>query len=265
MTDVLTQILADKVVEVARAKKRCSFDVCAQRARATSPARGFIRSLTDCVARDKPAIIAEMKRASPSRGVLRSKLDPVEVALEYARSGAGALSVLTDEVYFQGSVADLEAARAACSLPVLRKDFIVDPYQIVESRAIGADAILLIVAALSDDQLKELAACAYEYGIDVLIEIHDRDELLRALAIPHGLIGINNRDLRTFVTNVQTTLSLAVDLPPDQLIITESGIKTPEDVRTLRAAGIRGFLVGEAFMVAENPGKRLVSLFEGWV
>ncbi|MHB8255163.1 MAG: indole-3-glycerol phosphate synthase TrpC [Acidiferrobacter sp.] len=262
---VLTQILADKGEEVARAKVQVSLSDLEGRIAQAPPARALIEALTVQAARGRPAIIAEMKRASPSRGILRHDLDPVAISRSYERAGATALSVLTDEQYFGGSAADLIAARAACQLPVLRKDFMVDPYQIAESRAMGADCILLIVAALSVAQLQELLAAAQSYGLDALVEVHDARELESALALPAGLVGINNRNLQTFATTIDTTLDLVASIPPGRLVVTESGISGHEDVRRLKAAGLRGFLVGEAFMVAPDPGERMTQLFEGWL
>jgi len=265
MNQVLTKILVDKAEEVVRAKARTSLSALEEQIGAAPVVRGFIQALTMQAARDRPAIIAEMKRASPSRGVLRHDLDPVAISRSYERAGASALSVLTDGRYFHGSAADLVAARSACHLPVLRKDFMIDPYQIAESRALGADCILLIVAALSGGQLEELLAAAQNYGLDTLVEVHDVHELERALTLQAGLIGINNRDLQTFVTSIDTTLGLVGRVPPGRLVVTESGISERADVLRLKAAGLRGFLVGEAFMVAQDPGERLAQLFEGWL
>ncbi|HUW98838.1 MAG TPA: indole-3-glycerol phosphate synthase TrpC [Acidiferrobacter sp.] len=265
MNQVLTRILADKVEEVARAKAQVGLAALEAQIQTVSGVRGFAEALVRQAACNRPAIIAEMKRASPSRGVLRQDLDPVAIGQSYERAGATALSVLTDGPYFQGSAADLVAARSACRLPVLRKDFMVDPYQIAESRALGADCILLIVAALSAGQVMELFAAAQQYGLDALVEVHDARELERALRLPGGLIGINNRNLQTFVTSIDTTLGLVDKVPPERLVVTESGISTPVDVVRLKAAGLRGFLVGEAFMVAADPGARLAQLFEGWL
>lgn len=265
MNDVLTRILADKAEEVVRAQTRVSLAALEEQIAKVTPPRGFIQALVGQAARDRPAIIAEMKRASPSRGVLRHDLDPASIGRSYERAGATALSVLTDERYFRGSAADLVAARAACKLPVLRKDFMVDPYQITESRAMGADCVLLIVAALGGGQLQELLAVAQGHGLDALVEVHDAHELERALRLPAGLIGINNRDLQTFTTSLDTTLDLVGSVPSGRLVITESGILEPHDVLRLKAGGLRGFLVGEAFMVAQDPGERLAQLFEGWL
>ncbi|MHB1565637.1 MAG: indole-3-glycerol phosphate synthase TrpC [Acidiferrobacter sp.] len=263
MADVLRQILADKVGEVVVRRRDTPLAILEDRIRQLGAARGFRAALTAQVAAGHPAVIAEIKRASPSRGVLRAGLDPAVIAHSYEHAGATALSVLTDHAYFGGAAQDLVAARAACRLPVLRKDFIVDPYQVAESRAMGADALLLIVAALDPGRLQEIYACAVDTGIDVLIEVHDRAELEQALALPLGVIGINNRDLRTFVTQIETTVALMAVVPADRWVITESGIRTPQDVEQLWAAGVRGFLVGETFMVAPDPGIRLAQLFGG--
>ena len=209
----------------------------------------------------EPAVIAEIKKASPSKGVIREDFEPVQIAKSYREGGATCLSVLTDRDFFQGCEAYLSEARAACDLPVLRKDFTIDPYQVVEARAIGADAVLLIVAALADEQMRELTQTANEVGVDVLVEVHNRDELERALELPTPLVGINNRDLHTFDTRLETTLNLLPLIPADRLVITESGIHTAADVAQMRAANVQSFLVGEAFMRAEEPGEKLRELF----
>jgi indole-3-glycerol phosphate synthase len=259
---VLARILADKRAEVARERARVGLADLEARIAAGAPPRGFAAALARAVDHGRPAVIAEMKRASPSRGMLRPDLDPAAVARAYERAGAAALSVLTDAGYFGAHGDDLARAREACALPVLRKDFMVDGYQIAESRAMGADCVLLIVAALSPGALEELYAASRAYGLDALIEVHDATELERALALPGGLLGINNRDLRTFVTTIDRTLELVGFVPPGRLVITESGILGRDEVRRLKAAGLRGFLVGEAFMVAADPGARLAELFE---
>ncbi|MHB1512790.1 MAG: indole-3-glycerol phosphate synthase TrpC [Acidiferrobacter sp.] len=264
MNEVLARILADKREEVGRARTHRSLADLESEIRAQTPARGFIDALSRAVASGRPAVIAEMKRASPSRGVLRANLEPAAVARAYERAGAAALSVLTDEGYFGARPDDLAQARAACALPVLRKDFMIDSYQIAESRAMGADCVLLIAAALDDGALHELFAASRAYGLDALIEVHDAPELERALTLPGGLLGINNRDLRTFFTSIDRTLELVGFVPPGRLVVTESGILGPSEVARLKDAGLRGFLVGEAFMVAPDPGARLGELFEGW-
>jgi indole-3-glycerol phosphate synthase len=230
-------------------------------ATAQGPVRGFERALRARIAQGRPAVIAEIKKASPSKGVLRADFHPAEIASDYASNGATCLSVLTDRDYFQGAAEYLVAARAACSLPVLRKDFMVDGYQVLEARALGADCILLIMAALDDGLLMELAIHAREQGMDVLVEVHDGKELERALHLPSSLIGINNRNLRTFETDLQTTLDLQAQVPDDRLLITESGILTAADVKRMRDAGVNAFLVGEAFMRQPSPGRALVNLF----
>ena len=258
---MLDRILERKVQEIVERAGRVGIREMSRRAEAAPPPRDFLGALRARIGRGEPAVIAEIKKASPSKGVLREDLDPAAVAAGYERGGAAALSVLTDRDFFQGSERNLELARAACSLPVLRKDFIIDPYQVYEARAIGADCILLIVAALGDAMLRELAGLAGHLGMDALVEVHDAEELERALALEVPLIGINNRDLRTFRTDIATTLELAPRVPGDRLVVTESGIHTREDVARLREAGIHAFLVGEAFMRADDPGARLAELF----
>lgn len=259
--DVLKKILARKHEEVSERRRRVSFDELEARANAQSTGRDFVEAIASRVEQGQPAVIAEIKKASPSKGVIRANFDPAQIAASYQRGGATCLSVLTDIDFFQGSDAALQAARAACKLPVLRKDFMVDPYQIVEARAIGADCILLIAAALSDEQLDELNDVALQWGLDVLVEVHNREELERAKPLGNRLLGINNRDLHTFETSLQTTLDLLDDLPDDTIIVTESGIHTREDVALMRQHGVNAFLVGEAFMRAPDPGAELQRLF----
>lgn len=259
--DILRRILDRKHAEIAARGARVPLDEVRARAADASPARGFASALFDRLERDEPAVIAEIKKASPSKGVIREDFDPVAIAESYADSGAACLSVLTDESFFQGADSDLEAARSAVTLPVLRKEFIVDPYQVYESRALGADCILLIVAALDDGPMAELAELAAGLGMDVLVEVHDREELDRSLVVESPLIGINNRDLRTFQTRLQTTLELLGAVPGGREVVTESGIHAPEDVRLMRENGVHCFLVGEAFMRAANPGAALSTLF----
>ena len=261
MPDILARILATKADEIAAAKRVRAPHEAESAARAMPPPRDFEGALRTRVAAGRPAVIAEIKRASPSRGVLRAAFDPPAIAASYAAGGAACLSVLTDREYFQGAPECLTVARAACDLPVLRKDFIVDPYQIDESRALGADAILLIVAALDDARLAALAARARDFGMAVLVEVHDAGELERALSLPNTLVGINNRNLRTFDVSLATTLELLPRVPVGTLVVTESGILAPSDVTTLRAHGVQAFLVGEAFMRAADPGKALATLF----
>jgi indole-3-glycerol phosphate synthase len=263
MSDVLAKILAAKREEVKAARERLPLEEVQRRAREAAPPRGFERSLRAKAAAGRAAVIAEIKRASPSRGLIRADFDPARIAASYERHGAACLSVLTDREFFGGSPDDLRAARAACSLPVLRKDFMVDPYQVYEARSWGADCILLIICAAPDGELRALASLARELGMDVLVECHDGEQLRRALTIDTPLIGINNRDLTTFETRLETTLGLRPQVPPERLLVTESGISTPADVAALRAAGVGTYLVGSAFMSAEDPGKELARLFSG--
>jgi len=259
--DILKKILARKLEEVTKRKSRMSIeDLQGIIGDAESP-RGFARALQDKASNKKPAIIAEVKKASPSKGVIRENFKPVEIAQDYAMSGAACLSVLTDKDFFQGSEVYLQMAHDACPLPALRKDFMIDPYQIVESRALGADCILLIVAALSDTQMHELADTAKQLNMDVLVEVHNAAEMERALTVDTPLMGINNRDLRTFETSLQTTLDLKAMVPDDRLVITESGIHTPADVQLMLDNDVYTFLVGEAFMAAEQPGAKMRELF----
>jgi indole-3-glycerol phosphate synthase len=223
--------------------------------------RGFASALVQRIKGGDPAVIAECKKASPSKGLIRENYDPANIAKSYALGGATCLSVLTDEHFFQGSDDHLLVARAACKLPVIRKDFVIDPYQVYEARTLGADCILLIVACLSDADLQELAALATQLGMDALVEVHDRSELERALRLRMQLIGINNRDLRRFVTDIETTIGLLRDVPDDRLVVTESGIHTRGDIKKLRGNGVNAFLVGEAFMRAPDPGEMLQHLF----
>ena len=259
--DILQEIMAHKRNEVEERKRRHSLSGVQRLAAEASPPRGFVDALRARIVQGKPAVIAEVKKASPSRGLIRSDFQPAAIAQSYERAGAACLSVLTDERYFQGADEHLKEARAACSLPVLRKDFVIDPYQVYEARAIGADCILLIVAGLSDAQLQQLTSLAIELEMDVLVEVHNREELERAHMLRTPLIGINNRDLRTFTTDIQTTLDLMVDVMSDRIVVTESGIYTQEHVALMRRHGVNAFLVGEAFMIAPDPGERLRALF----
>lgn len=266
MSDILKKILATKAEEVAAAsavKPLAAVRAEAEDSVCRSPARDFAGALQTRVAAGQPAVIAEIKKASPSKGVLRADFRPADIAASYAQHGAACLSVLTDRQYFQGAPEYLQAARAACALPVLRKDFLVDPYQVFEARAMGADAILLIVSALSLAQMKEFEAIAFGLGMSVLVEVHDGDELDLALQLKTPLIGINNRNLRTFEVSLQTTLDLLPRIPSDRLVITESGILAPADVSLMRQHEVHAFLVGEAFMRAEVPGEALAGLFFG--
>jgi len=261
MTDLLTRILATKAEEIAAAKRTRPYVVVAAAARAAPPPRDFEGALRAKIAAGRSAVIAEIKKASPSRGVLRANFDPPAIARSYEAAGAACLSVLTDRQYFQGAPEFLTAARSACALPALRKDFIVDEYQIAEARALHADAILLIVAALDDARLASLEGCARDFGMAVLVEVHDAAELERALRLATPLVGINNRNLRTFDVSLATTLDLLPRIPGERLVITESGILAPADVATMRDHGVHAFLVGEAFMRAEDPGAALAGLF----
>ncbi len=263
MDDILRRIVAVKHEEVAAARLACPPALLREQAAAAGAVRGFEAALRAKLAAGTAAVIAEVKKASPSKGVLREHFVPAEIAASYERGGAACLSVLTDERFFQGSTAFLRQARAACSLPVLRKDFMIDPYQVLEARAMGADAILLIAACLSDAQMAELEAAAFELGMSVLVEVHDGDELDRALRLKTGLIGINNRNLRTFEVTLQTTLGLLARVPAGRVLVTESGVLTQADVQLLRGHGLGAFLVGEAFMRAPEPGQALAALFAG--
>lgn len=261
--DILRRILARKVEEIeAGARKTTLADWRAQLDAAPRP-RGFAAAMQARVEAGGPAVIAEVKKASPSAGVLREPFDVAEIAGSYAEYGATCLSVLTDAPFFQGRLENLKLARKACALPLLRKDFIVDPWQVYEARVAGADAILLIVAALGDAMLADLTALAADLDLDVLVEAHDEQELERALALPTPLIGINNRDLHTFATRLETSLELAPLVPKNRLLVTESGVSTAAGVARMREAGIQAFLVGEAFMRAPEPGKQLAKLFGG--
>ena len=262
MSDVLRRILDTKRAEVRAARAAVPPAEMERRARAAPPPRDFLGALRAKIAAGLPAVIAEVKRASPSKGLLREDFRPAEIARSYERGGAACLSVLTDRDYFQGAAEHLAQARAACALPVLRKDFVLDPYQVFEARALGADCILLIAAALAPGQMRELEAAAQGLGMAVLAEVHDAAELDAALALATPLIGINNRDLRTFETRLETTLELRARVAAPRIVVTESGIGTVEDVRRLREQGIQAFLVGEAFMRAADPGKALADLFK---
>ncbi len=268
MSDILERIVSVKREEIAQARRHRSdreLRAQAEDVRAMSdPARrprGFERALRDTIADGRAAVIAEIKKASPSKGVLRADFDPPMIAASYEHGGAACLSVLTDRQFFQGSPDYLVAARAACGLPVLRKDFMIDPYQVYEARVMGADCILLIAAALDDARMADLEACALSLGMDVLVEVHDGAELDRALRLKTPLLGINNRNLRSFEVSLQTTLGLLPGIPRERLVVTESGILSDADVATMRAAGVHAFLVGEAFMRADDPGEALRRMF----
>ncbi len=259
--DILRKIVARKQEEIARAKAETPQARLEASLAEASPPRGFVGALRRKINAGSPGVIAEIKKASPSKGVLREDFHPAEIARSYAGHGAACLSVLTDRDFFQGSPDYLRQARAACGLPVLRKDFIVDSYQVYEARAMGADCILLIAACLDDRQLRELNDLAERLGMDALIEVHDAEELQRALQVENPMVGINNRNLRTFEVSLRTTLDLLERIPGDRLVVTESGILAPADVARMREQGVNAFLVGEAFMRAEDPGARLAELF----
>ena len=261
MSDILDRIIAVKRREVAAAQGQISQATLERDNAAMPPVRDFVGAMRARIGRGEAAVIAEIKKASPSRGVLRADFDPALIAQSYASHGAACLSVLTDAEFFQGSAEYLRAARAACEIPVLRKDFMIDPYQVAEARAMGADCILLIVAALDDGRLRDLEQAAFAAGLAVLVEVHDAAELDRALSLESPLLGINNRNLRTFDTSLDTTLGLLERIPPGKLVITESGIFTREDVWRMRDHGVHGFLVGEAFMRAVDPGAELERVF----
>jgi indole-3-glycerol phosphate synthase len=261
MSDILQRIVEAKRDEVSAARKRRGLASLREEAEGRRDARPFEAALRAKVAQGRAAVIAEVKKASPSKGVLREHFVPAEIAESYAEHGAACLSVLTDERFFQGSSAFLEAARAACALPALRKDFIVDEYQVHEARAMGADAILLIAACLDDARMRDFEACALALGMAVLVEVHDGAELDRALRLSTPLVGVNNRNLRTFEVDLGTTLALLPRIPADRLPVAESGIVSPADVQRLRDGGVHAFLVGEAFMRAKEPGQALAALF----
>ncbi|WP_300441552.1 indole-3-glycerol phosphate synthase TrpC [Zoogloea sp.] len=261
MSDILNKILAVKREEVAAARALVSDSAVRERAAAEAPARGFVAAIRAKIAAGQPAVISEIKKASPSKGVIRADFRPADIAASYEKAGAACLSVLTDKQFFQGAPEYLQAARAACSLPALRKDFLVDPYQVFEARAMGADAILLIVSALSLAEMQEMESIAESLGLGVLVEVHDGAELDLALQLRTPLLGINNRNLRTFEVSLQNTLDLLPRIPPDRIVVTESGILTPGDVAVMRENKVNAFLVGEAFMRADDPGAGLASLF----
>ncbi|MFQ5995873.1 MAG: indole-3-glycerol phosphate synthase TrpC [Acidiferrobacterales bacterium] len=258
---ILQKILARKAQEVEERAERLPLKTLSGQVETAPKPRAFAHALRERIRQGQAGVIAEIKKASPSKGVLRSDFNPAEIATTYERHGATCLSVLTDSDFFQGSDDDLRTAREVTSLPVLRKDFTIDVYQIYEARLLGADCILLIVAALGDTHMRELAVVAYELGLDVLIEVHSEDELERALQLETSLIGINNRDLRTFDVSLQTTLDLLDKIPSNQLVVTESGIHSADDVTLMRGHGVNAFLVGEVFMQAADPGAKLAQLF----
>jgi len=259
--DILKKIITRKKEEIIACENKMSLAELEAQLDIASPVRGFVDSIRNKIAAGQSAVIAEIKKASPSKGVMRENFVPAEIAKSYANAGAACLSVLTDVDFFQGSNAYLQAARAACDLPVIRKDFIIDPYQVVEARVIGADCILLIAACLEDNQMQELCSLATQLGMDVLVEVHDAEELQRALTLNIPLMGINNRNLRTFETSLQTTIELLDQIPDDRIVVTESGIHTKADVDLMRQHQVNAFLVGETFMREEQPGKKLQELF----
>ena len=261
MTDILNKILATKAEEVAAAKAAVPLDEIKRQAAAAAPARDFLAAIHAKHAAAQPAVIAEVKKASPSKGVIREDFEPADIAQSYAEHGAACLSVLTDKTYFQGSNDYLKQARASCHLPVLRKDFMVDAYQIYEARAMGADCVLLIAACLDDAQMRDMEAQALALGMAVLVEVHDAPEMERALKLKTPLIGVNNRNLHTFEVDINTCINLRKAVGSDRIIVAESGISTPDDVARLRDADVQTFLVGEAFMRAADPGKALKELF----
>ena len=260
--DILVKILNRKHEEVAERSASVSIDDLKQQCENADPVRGFISSIEIKINNNQSAVIAEIKKASPSKGLLRENFEPAEIARSYAEHGAACLSILTDKDYFQGDEEYLKQARSACRLPVIRKDFIIDPYQVYEARAINADCILLIVSALQDNDLQALFDLAHALGMDVLMEVHDEQEMLRALKTGARLIGINNRNLRTFDTSLDTTLSMTGMVSDDHILVTESGIHSRTDVQLMRDNGVSAFLVGEAFMRAEDPGEKLAELFQ---
>jgi len=261
-TDILQRILARKREELEAARAATPLAQIEARARAAPPPRDFVGALRAKIAAGRPAVIAEIKKASPSKGLLRADFDPAAIARSYETGGAACLSVLTDRDYFQGAPEHLAQARAACALPVLRKDFITEPYQVFESRALGADCILLIAAALAPQDMRGLEASARALGMAVLVEVHDASELDAALTLQTPLVGINNRNLRTFETTLETTLSLLPKIPKGRIVVTESGLRGAEDIALLQARGVPAFLIGEAFMRAPEPGQALLNLFK---
>jgi indole-3-glycerol phosphate synthase len=262
MADILERILEAKAAEVTAAKSRLTLAALEKAAKALPAPRDFVGALRARLAAGCPAVIAEIKKASPSRGLLRENFDPAAIAASYERAGAACLSVLTDAQFFQGGIEDMRTARSHCALPVLRKDFTIDPYQLYEARAAGADCVLLIAAALESSRLQELEAGAHELGMAVLVEVHDAAELDTALQLRTPLVGINNRNLHTFETRLETTLELLGRVPAGRIVVTESGILKPSDVARMRAANVNCFLVGEAFMRAVDPGQKLARLFD---
>ncbi|MCW8982450.1 MAG: indole-3-glycerol phosphate synthase TrpC [Gammaproteobacteria bacterium] len=259
--DILNKIISRKLEEIDACRQQVSIEELKQQIETASPARGFVDSIKHKISEGKAAVISEIKKASPSKGVIREDFRPAEIAVSYEKGGAACLSVLTDIDFFQGADEYLVAARSACSLPVIRKDFIIDEYQVYEARAMGADCILLIVAALEDEQMQHLAELATALGMDVLVEVHDEEELQRSLPLNLPLVGINNRNLRTFETSLATTIDMLKQIPEGRIVVTESGIHTQQDVALMRSHNVDTFLVGEAFMRADEPGEKLAELF----
>ena len=259
--DILKKIIRRKLQEIDERSARLPLQQLMDAVPGASPPRGFVQAIRRRIDAGQAAVIAEIKKASPSKGVLREHFKPAEIARSYAQNGAACLSVLTDEDFFQGGDEYLRQARAACELPVIRKDFIIDPYQVYEARVMGADCILLIVSCLDDEKLKLLNELALQLGMDVLVEVHDQDELARMLPLGNTLVGINNRNLRTFSVDLQTTLDMLPLVGQDKIVVTESAIHTPQDVELMRSHNVHAFLVGEAFMRADDPGARLAELF----
>jgi indole-3-glycerol phosphate synthase len=260
--DILKKIIQRKAEEVADREKQRSLGQLREELVTASPVRGFVNALEGKISRGKAAVIAEVKKASPSKGIIRKDFHPADIAVSYQKAGAACLSVLTDIDFFQGADEYLIQAREACNIPVIRKDFFIEPYQVYEARSLGADCILLIAACLSDNQMTELNDIAHNLGMDVLIEVHNAEELHRALPLKNRLIGINNRDLRSFETSLDTTITLLEQIPDNRIVVTESGIHTQDDVLLMRKNGVNAFLVGEAFMRAKDPGVMLRDLFE---
>jgi indole-3-glycerol phosphate synthase len=259
--DILKKIIKRKAEEVAERQRVAPTEVLNNSLSQAPPVRGFVNAIAQKISIGKAGVIAEVKRASPSKGIIRKDFQPAEIAQSYAQAGAACLSVLTDIDFFQGADEYLQQARTACMLPVIRKDFFIDPYQVYEARTLGADCILLIAACLSDEQMYELNGLAHNLGMDVLIEVHNAKELQRTLPLNNRLIGINNRNLRSFETSLETTIDLLKQVPDDRIVVTESGIHTQEDVQLMRRNGVNAFLVGEAFMRADDPGSKLDELF----